>query len=54
MILRLGERTRLGVVDRTSALLVTGPVGRLVAFCCDLAAAWWRWARRRAHPERTR
>jgi hypothetical protein len=27
------------------AWIVTGPVGRLIAFVGDLAAYWWRWAR---------
>jgi hypothetical protein len=35
---------RLSASDRLGAWLVTGPVGRLVAFCWDLSAAWWRWA----------
>ncbi|HSI79211.1 MAG TPA: hypothetical protein VK919_01040 [Solirubrobacterales bacterium] len=47
-------RPRLGAVDRLHAWLVTGPLGRVAAFAFDLAAAWWRWACRRAHPERTR
>jgi hypothetical protein len=32
--------------DRVFAWIVTGPVGRLVAFVGDLAAYWWRSARR--------
>ena len=30
--------------DRFAAWLLTGPVGRFVAFCGDLGAAWGRWA----------
>jgi hypothetical protein len=33
--------------ERFLAWLVTGPVGRVVAFIADLAAFWWRWARGR-------
>ena len=33
--------------ERFAAWLLTGPIGRVVAFCWDLGAAWWRWARRR-------
>jgi hypothetical protein len=33
--------------DRFLAWLVTGPVGRVVAFAADLAAYWLRWALRR-------
>jgi len=36
------------VVDRFLAWLVTGPVGRLVAFVLDLGAFAWQAARRRA------
>jgi hypothetical protein len=38
---------RLTVGDRVIAWLVTGPVGRLVAFVADLGAAWWSWVRNR-------
>jgi hypothetical protein len=38
---------RLTLRDRLGAWLVTGPVGRLVAFIADLAAYWLRWALRR-------
>ena len=38
---------RIGPRDRLLAWLVTGPIGRLVAFLGDLAALWWDWARRR-------
>jgi hypothetical protein len=41
---------RLTLRDRLGAWLVTGPVGRFVAFVADLGAYWVRWARRR--PER--
>jgi hypothetical protein len=30
--------------DRVFAWLVTGPVGRVVAFVADLAVYWWRSA----------
>jgi hypothetical protein len=30
--------------DRFVAWLLTGPLGRLVAFLGDLGAAWGRWA----------
>ena len=33
--------------DRLLAWIVTGPVGRFVAFIADLAAYGWRWALRR-------
>jgi hypothetical protein len=36
------------VRDRFLAWLVTGPVGRLVAFVLDLGALLWRAVRRRA------
>ena len=35
----------LTVRDRVAAWLVTGPVGRVIAFVWDLSAAWLRWAR---------
>ena len=31
-------------LERLGAWVVTGPVGRLVAFIWDLTAAWARWA----------
>jgi hypothetical protein len=34
----------MGMRDRLAAWLVTGPVGRFVAFVCDLAAAVARGA----------
>jgi hypothetical protein len=39
---------RLTLRDRLGAWLVTGPVGRFVAFVADLGAYWLRWALRRA------
>ena len=33
--------------DRLGAWLVTGPMGRFVAFVADLVAYWLRWALRR-------
>jgi len=47
-------RPRLSVRDRAHAWIVTGPVGRVVAFIWDLGAAGWRWARGARHPDRTR
>jgi hypothetical protein len=35
---------RLSLRDRFFAWLVTGPVGRVVAFFADLAVYWWKWA----------
>jgi hypothetical protein len=34
----------LSLRDRFAAWLVTGPVGRVVAFVLDLGAAWLNWA----------
>ena len=31
--------------ERFLAWLLTGPVGRFVAFFADLGAYWWGWAR---------
>jgi hypothetical protein len=36
---------RLTRRDRLAAWVVTGPVGRMVAFALDLGTAWWRWLR---------
>jgi hypothetical protein len=36
--------SELSTRDRFLAWLVTGPVGRIVAFVWDLGAAWSRWA----------
>ncbi len=37
--------------ERFAAWLLTGPVGRVVAFFADIAVYWWRWARgRQADP----
>jgi hypothetical protein len=35
----------LSTRDRLFAWIVTGPVGRLVAFVADVAGYWWRWMR---------
>jgi hypothetical protein len=35
---------RMSTSDRLAAWLVTGPVGRVVAFVCDLSVALARWA----------
>jgi hypothetical protein len=40
--------------DRAGAWLVTGPVGRLVAFVRDFAAALLAAARRRGRPDARR
>jgi hypothetical protein len=37
----------LTIRDRVLAWIVTGPVGRVVAFVGDLAAYWWQGARKR-------
>ena len=34
-------------LERFAAWILTGPVGRLVAFAADLAVHWWRWVRGR-------
>lgn len=33
----------MSATERLAAWIVTGPVGRLVAFFADLAVYWWRW-----------
>jgi len=38
----------LSALERLFAWVVTGPVGRVIAFFGDLAAYWWRWATRRS------
>ena len=43
---RTAGRLHALTADRVIAWLVTGPVGRVAAFVADLAAYWWRWARR--------
>ena len=40
-----GEFGPLSRRDRAFAWIVTGPVGRVVAFFADIAVYWWRWAR---------
>ncbi|HLM30899.1 MAG TPA: hypothetical protein VK326_04500 [Solirubrobacterales bacterium] len=30
-------------LERFFAWIVTGPVGRFIAFFADLAVYWWRW-----------
>jgi hypothetical protein len=35
----------LSLPERFAAWIVTGPVGRVVAFFADLAVYWWRWVR---------
>ena len=43
--IRLTPRVpRMSTSDRLAAWLVTGPVGRVVAFFCDLSVALARWA----------
>ena len=34
-------------LERFAAWILTGPVGRFVAFFTDLAVHWWRWVRGR-------
>jgi hypothetical protein len=41
-------------LERLFAWIVTGPVGRFIAFFADLAVYWWRWVRGRAAPRRQR
>jgi hypothetical protein len=36
--------------DRAFVWLVTGPVGRVVAFWLDLGAALWRWVANKVSP----
>jgi len=38
----------LSALERLFAWVVTGPVGRVIAFFGDLAAYWWRWVTRRS------
>ena len=38
---------RISALERFLAWILTGPVGRFVAFFADLAVYWWRWARGR-------
>jgi hypothetical protein len=40
--------------ERFLTWLLTGPVGRFVAFFADLGVYWWRWARRREADPRER
>lgn len=44
---KVSDRRRPGGGDRLRAWLVTGPIGRLVAFVIDLGAALGRAALRR-------
>jgi hypothetical protein len=37
-------RVRASARDRLAAWVVTGPVGRVIAFVWDLGAAWLQWA----------
>jgi hypothetical protein len=34
----------VSALERLGAWVVTGPLGRLVAFLWDLTAAWGKWA----------
>jgi hypothetical protein len=45
---------RRNPVERFAAWIVTGPVGRVVAFFADLAVYWWRWVRGREADRRER
>lgn len=40
----MGRGRHLGSGDRVAAWLLTGPVGRVVAFCGDVGAALGGWA----------
>jgi hypothetical protein len=40
--------------ERLGAWILTGPVGRVIAFFGDLAVYWWRWARGREASARDR
>jgi hypothetical protein len=40
--------------QRLAVWLVTGPVGRFVAFFADLGVYWWRWLRGRQADPRER
>ncbi len=44
----------LNVLERFLVWLLTGPVGRVVAFFADLAVYWWRWLRGRQIDPRDR
>ena len=48
------HRPRLNPLERFAAWILTGPVGRVVAFFADLAVYWWRWVRRREADRGTR
>jgi hypothetical protein len=45
---------RLSLFERFAAWILTGPVGRFVAFFADLGVYWWRWLRGRVAGERER
>ena len=40
--------------ERFAAWVLTGPVGRAVAFFADLGVYWWRWLRGREAETRKR
>jgi hypothetical protein len=40
--------------ERFAAWVLTGPVGRVIAFFADLAVYWWRRVRGREADRRTR
>jgi hypothetical protein len=40
----------LSARDRLLAWIVTGPIGRVIAFLGDLAAYWWRRRRGQTPP----
>jgi hypothetical protein len=44
----------LSRVERFAAWIVTGPVGRVVAFLADVAIYWWRGVRGREADRRER
>ena len=45
---------KAGPAERFAAWVLTGPVGRVVAFFADLAVYWWRWVRGREADPRQR
>jgi hypothetical protein len=48
------SENRLSPPERLAVWLLTGPVGRVIAFFADLAVYWWRWARGREVDQRER
>ncbi len=44
----------MSLAERFAAWILTGPVGRVVAFFADLGVYWWRWVTGRAVNPRNR